>query len=77
MNSAERSYIMSMTEIDRIQYLICYPFDHHFWYTKLRKKCHGLGKNIFITHFDVIQVRQVLFDHNIRILNEVYVFVWF
>ena len=68
---------MSMTEIYRIQYLICYPFDHHFWYTKHPKEMSWNSEECFLTHFDGIQVRQVLFDRNIQRLNEVYVFVWF
>lgn len=69
---------MSMTEINGIQYLICYPFDHHFWYTKIKDDMAMNEKeSSCLTHSDVIQVRQVLFDHNIQKLNEVYVFVLF
>lgn len=79
VDSLQKSYIMSMTEIHRTQDLIGYSFNHRFRYTEMKGEkidWERIGR-FLITHFDGIQVRQVPFDRNIRKLNEVYVFVWF
>ena len=66
-----------MAEIDRIQNLIRDFSDQHSRNTEKRKLSHQTHRlNPLRTHFDVIQVRRELFDHNTRKLNVIYVFVW-